>query len=457
MQFITSVRIFICLLLVSQVTIGADIAFKHLDRNERDQFLALTNWKRYARMVRVNGDLRRKVYYRSLRENNKYESPKEEFNSFVSEFYQNTNFKCNNLATYEFFVDITGERIFESQVCDNHFSTFIPVATGYKEISFYKNRVLKISYLMASNGESAMSRFGHSMFYVRACKKNIDNCPLKYQTEFILGVVADVDDLAPGLLKGIFGGYATKIDFMTLAQVKQKYNYDEFRDLDQYDLKITQREVDRFISHALRLYEKKDMGDYKFFSANCATESYKILRATLDLNKLRSRPLTPKGLLKDLKEDDLVNDEMTRQFKEKSKKVNGYLAHLGLKTFEDYYNLPVEQRYQIAANISKEDMRFTKASYIFLEKMALIRLQENLATLALKSGDKGLRVKFEELANRYKDWARENKKRARLGLSPIKSDVIGEMNQFYLTHYKEEVTNIAVMANNILKARKSFK
>ncbi|MEH0861578.1 lipoprotein N-acyltransferase Lnb domain-containing protein [Halobacteriovorax sp. DPLXC-1] len=442
---------------MSQLTIGADIAFRHLDRNERDQFLALTNWKRYARMVRVNGDLRRQVFYRSLRENNKYDSPKEEFNSFVSEFYQNNNFKCNNLAAYEFFVDITGERAFESQVCDNHFSTFISVATGYKEISFYKNRVLKISYLMASNGESAMSRFGHSMFYVRACKKNIDNCPLKYQTEFILGVAADVDDLAPGLLKGIFGGYDTKLNLMTLTQVKQKYNYDEFRDLDQYDLNLTKRDIHRFISHSLRLYEQKDMGSYKFFSANCATESYKLLRATIDKNKLRSRPLTPKGLLKDLVDDSIADEEATRRFVEKSKVVGGHLKYLGYESFDEYYSTAVEIRFNRALILSKDNMLSTKVAYVFLEKMALNKAQQELTNFALNSDNDDLQEDFEKLAMRYKDWLRSNSKRIRMGLSPVKSNVTTQMNQFYQQHFHHEIIMISNMAININKARKDFR
>lgn len=456
MEILNYLRPFICVCLLVFSAQASEIKFSGLDRNERDQFLALTNWKRSIRMVRVNGDRKRQVVYRSLRDKQKFKSPIGEFQSLLNKFYHNSRFKCDNLAAYEYYVDIANERPFDSVKCDNFFSTFVTVASGYKEIGFYKNRVVKLSYLMASNGESAMSRFGHSMFYLRACTKDIENCPLRDQTEFILGVVADVDDLSPGLFKGIFGGYATKIDFMTLSQVKQKYNYDEFRNLDQYDLNLSQREIDRFISHALKLYVDKDMGSYKFFSANCATESYKILRATVDSRNLRSKPLTPKGLLKDLKEDGIAKEKMTRQFLEKSKKINSHLNQLGFTDINEYYETDISKRYEIAKMKSQEKLLATKVAYVFLEKMALIKLQGELTSGALKAEDSDLQEYFEGLAIRYKDWVRDNSKRARQGLTPIKSDVVTLMNQFYLRHYQDEVNMISVMAKNINKAKRNF-
>lgn len=447
----------IALTLFSEITQASVISFSELTKTERKQYLALTNWKRYIRTIKAGGDRKREVFYRSLKEGNHFKNPGQEFEDNLNQFLNRENYKCEDLARYEFFVDITGINIHESVKCDNYFSTFVNLYSGFKEISFYKNRIIKLSYLMASNGESAMSRFGHSMFYIRACKEDIENCPLKKQTEFIIGIAADVDDFSPGLLKGIFGGYATKLDFMTLAQVKQKYNYDEYRDLEQYDLNISERDKLRFIAHATKLYVDKNMGRYKFFSSNCATESLKILKASIDKEKLVGNALTPKGLLKDLKRDGIIAKTPNRFFKEKSGLVANHLGNIGFASIEEYYASSVEERFLLAKERAKANLSLIKNSYIFLEKMALVKLQDDMMKAASNFKDKKKQKKFLLLASSYKDWLAQNAQRARLGMSPLANTVTKQMNEFYQNNFNDVISEITLIGHYMKIAKNDFK
>ncbi|MFG1498918.1 DUF4105 domain-containing protein [Halobacteriovorax sp. XZX-3] len=449
-----------CLVIVP--AIAGELEFRKLSEAHRDQFLSLTNWKRSIRTIHHGGVRKRQVIYKSLNLESDFKSPAKEFSSVLESFYLDENFKCERFAIYEFIADVTGIRPTSSK-CDNHFSTFIFNQMGLVEISFYTNRITKISYLMASNGKSAMSRFGHSMFYVSACKLDIENCPTRDQVEFVLGVAADVDDLSPGFFKGIFGGYAAKIDFMSLAQVKQKYNYEEFRDLYQYDLNVTGRDKRRFISHALNLYKNKDMGRYKFFSANCATESYKLIRAAFGHTKLRSNISTPKGLLEELQESGYVSTNKSRTLKEKSKKVLESLALLDVKSFEDYLLLEPSLRAAKAQMFhhrhSRQDSNDTSVlhAFVFLETMAFSTENMNLLELASKNENASIANEFEALASEYKDWYRQSNLLLRQGKKPKANDVTNRIDQFYRIHFMHRIERIKEVALNIKTTKELIK
>lgn len=457
MRILRPIYLIICFIALNASANSSHISFNNLERNERGQFLALTNWKRYIRTMRINGDRVRKIVYKSVRKSNPYKNPAAQFQALNESFYKNKNLKCERFASYQFMATVIGEDPYAYIECNNYFTTFINTHTGFKEVSFFKNRIIFVSYLMASNGEAAMSRFGHSMFYVRACKSDIEECPLKEQVEFILGVAADVDDLSPGVLKGIFGGYKAKVDIMGLAQVKQKYNYDEFRDLEQYNLKLSQLERRRFISHIIHLYQSKDMGDYKFFSANCATESHKILRATIDKDKLTGSVMTPKGLLSDLLDDGLISRRPNRKFKEKSKIINKHLSYFGFKKIEDYYEISSNDRFNLAKDLAGDNLKLIKSSYVFLEKMALLNLQSNIMNNSIQSDDKDIAKRFKKLAKRYKEWQTQNSLRIRSGLNPIENSVASEMSVFYESNYSHIIKEINQIAINLQRAKSNFK
>ncbi len=438
------------------------LEFRQLSKAHRDQFLSLTNWKRSIRTIRYGDVRKRQVIYKSLNLESDFKSPAMEFTSVLKHFYLDGNFKCERFAIYEFMADVTGMRPASSN-CDNHFSTFIFNQTGLVEISFYTNRITKLSYLMASNGSSAMSRFGHSMFYVAACKVDKENCPLRQQVEFVLGVAADVDDLSPGFFKGIFGGYAAKIDFMSLSQVKQKYNYEEFRDLYQYDLKIDGIERRKFISHALSLYETKDMGRYKFFSANCATESYKILRAALGHKDLRDKISTPKGLLKELLDAGLINEKENRVLKEKSNRVQENLRQLSVESFVDYLQIDPDKRsamanlyHHKASRKNREDTAVLHA-FVFLESMAFSKENMNLLNIAAKNKDASIAKEFSNLATEYKGWYRTNNSLIREGKAPIESRILNRIDSFYRQNFSLEIERINSIAMNIKSTKDLIK
>ncbi|MFG1504274.1 DUF4105 domain-containing protein [Halobacteriovorax sp. ZH5_bin.2] len=456
MKLLSSVKLITALILclMASSALANELNFRILNKDQRSQFLSLTNWKKYIRHLHYDDSRRRQIVYKSQKLETNFKNPSEEFDHYVTRFYNDANFRCDEFTIYEFMAEVAGFRP-SANKCDNYFSTFIFQKTGLVDIGFYKNRIIKLSYLMASKGESAMSRFGHSMFYVAACKVDKEKCPVRQQVEFVLGVAADVDDLSPGLFKGIFGGYAAKIDFMSLSQVKQKYNYEELRDLYQYDIKVTDNSKRRFISHALNLYKSKDMGRYKFFSANCATESYKLIRAAFGHKRLRSNISTPKGLLEELQDNGYISTKRTRTFKEKSKKVLNSLALVKVESFEDYLSLAPSTR---AANAqmyhhqhSRQDTKDTSVlhAFVFLETMAFSTENTNLLQLASKNEHADIANEFEALASEYKNWYRQSNLLLREGKKPKANDITNRIDQFYRDHFMEKIEKINAVAMNI--------
>ena len=113
--------------------------------------------------------------------------------------------------------------------------------------------------------------------------------------------------------KGLFGEYEGRYSILPYYEKIKEYNNLEQRDIWEYDLNLTQDEIDRLVLHAFEL--KDSYSDYFFFKENC---SYNILwllevaRYDLDLVSHFTFKTVPLDSIKILKPYNLIKDSRFR-------------------------------------------------------------------------------------------------------------------------------------------------
>ena len=113
--------------------------------------------------------------------------------------------------------------------------------------------------------------------------------------------------------KGLFGEYEGRYSILPYYEKIKEYNNLEQRDIWEYDLDLTQDEIDRLVLHAFEL--KDSYSDYFFFKENC---SYNILwllevaRYDLDLVSHFTFKTVPLDSIKILKSYNLIKDSRFR-------------------------------------------------------------------------------------------------------------------------------------------------
>ncbi len=123
----------------------------------------------------------------------------------------------------------------------------------------------------ASYLNSPSSMFGHTLLRLTPADSRRDT-PL---AAFALNYAADADAGDNGLVysyKGLFGGYPGIFSIVPYYEKIKQYNDIESRDIWEYDLDLTQAEIDQLLRHAWEL--RRIRFDYYFLTENC---SYHVL------------------------------------------------------------------------------------------------------------------------------------------------------------------------------------
>lgn len=178
------------------------------------------------------------------------------------------------------------------------------------------DRVYQIHYLHADQGEAMMSRWGHAMFRLVICapsRKTIGpECLNDEYHHLVLSFRAFVDTHGIESWKGLTGKYPSRLFFVSLEEVKQSYNVDEFRDVISYPLSLTQKEKESFLKRAIETHWNYD-SRYYFLTNNCATESLNLLKsAVLRPELLESKAIKPTDLRNLLIKTKLIQHEALR-------------------------------------------------------------------------------------------------------------------------------------------------
>lgn len=272
-------------------------------------------------------------------------------------FVMDSEFYCRKPSLFNFYKNIFDVDPFPNRQCEINHIVMLNSPNGIIPTNLDPKRVYRIDYLLASPGKELSSGFGHSMFRLVVCAPDridpITNIAQK-ATPFgpkclddklyhlVISYRANVSDVTLNYLKGIVGSYPSMLFILNFSDVLDEYNKDELRDVVSYPLNLSENQKNDFVTRVLEEHWNY-RGSYKFFTNNCAEESFDLLNRVLDLNK-RS-PFTPKGVLSEFIKYGYINKTDSRIEKYPTKLdqlINSYklayndFALIDLKYLQDF-------------------------------------------------------------------------------------------------------------------------
>jgi hypothetical protein len=156
------------------------------------------------------------------------------------------------------------------------------------------------------------STFGHTFLRVSRYKDFRQNELLDYAINF--AAQSSKDNVVLYMLKGLAGYYPGKFSVVPYYYKIREYNDHEFRDIWDYDLGLSQEQVDRVIDH---IWEMGSVYfDYFYFTENCSYHILGLLNVAYDdvdiLAGLSPIYVLPIDTVKEMKKLHLIKDRKVR-------------------------------------------------------------------------------------------------------------------------------------------------
>ncbi len=184
---------------------------------------------------------------------------------------------------------------------------------AYQKVHKKLNPVSATIIFPSAHINSPASMFGHTFLRINS----VYHSPL---LSFAINYAANVDATKSGgplyAIKGLTGGYKGYYSMLPYYDKLKEYRDSEQRDIWEYDLNLTQAEVERMFQHIWEL--NGIYSDYFFFTENC---SYNILwlleiaRPTVHLKEHFTYQVSPLETIHAMREEGLIVDEKFRASK----------------------------------------------------------------------------------------------------------------------------------------------
>jgi len=256
-----------------------------------------------------------------------FKSPDEAFAVNLEFFLMDPEYQCRRPSGYAFLAKHFQHQPFQNYNCKKgqHILTTINSSEimGHIYEPLDASRIAAVHYLLAGDGDSMMSQWGHSMIRLVICaphRKVLDEECLK-DTAYhrVVSYRAGVTDLAISTMKGITGGYPSRLYIMPLLNVIHEYTQLELRELYSYPVKLNRAQISNFVQ---RVTEQNwtYRGKYYFSNNNCASETFNLFRnvvpENIQISELQIH--TPKGV-----RDALIKAGLSHEIPENLKTENG--------------------------------------------------------------------------------------------------------------------------------------
>lgn len=124
---------------------------------------------------------------------------------------------------------------------------------------------------------SPSSMYGHTL--IRINRKGGGSALLDYGVNYAANADPDDNELVFSY-KGLFGGYPGVVTIMPYYEKVNEYSFLESRDVWEYELDVTQQEVDQFVRHTWEI--RNTHFDYYFFTENCSYHLLALLDAATE-------------------------------------------------------------------------------------------------------------------------------------------------------------------------------
>lgn len=362
--------------------------------SEDPRFLYLTGWHENGKIKNTRST---RIAKHALK------NPREFYAVHFSWFLTDPNFQCRMPALNEYFKGHFGYQPHAKSDC--YLDTEVSIKNSASFLDIDPERLYEVHFLHASKGTNIESKFGHSLIRLVMCSPKREKvgpeCLKDVRYHVVMAFNGNVMELTQSVVKGITGAYESQLLFFRWSTVEKDYTKDQLRNLDSIPLKISRVEMTQLVYRALELHWTYG-GDYKFFSNNCATEIYDMLRATVNNEYLwEEHILTPNGAYKVLEKSGLLDVSKKKVYETylpklqkayeqliKSQNDTGVKSVLGeLEKVEDYLEETYsDERGELYKNTieqsSLKDPRLFLGSMYLLENYILGNLKLKMGMLA---------------------------------------------------------------------------
>lgn len=279
--------------------------------SSRQGFLNLAGWKASGVSPKEKNQLRARSA-----DPYEFESPQEAFAVAMEYFLVDPQFACRRPALADYLASTFNDRPFPAGSCVQNWRAFLSGSGA--PIDLDPKRVYQIHYLLASKGDSMMSRWGHSMIRIVTCAPQRQNvgpeCLADEAYHVVISYRANISDLILSQWAGLTGDYPSQLFMFHLSEVVEEYTRTELRDLISAPLLLTDSEKETLLKNAVERFWSYS-GKYYFLTNNCASESRDLIQSALDESHpfQRENPDTPNGLLSRLIRAGLVDRRTLEQ------------------------------------------------------------------------------------------------------------------------------------------------
>ncbi|WP_374073567.1 DUF4105 domain-containing protein [Bdellovibrio bacteriovorus] len=376
--------------------------------SDNPQFLYSVSWH----PKKISGHKVTEEDDQTLRSPNPYEfkNPEEAFAVNFEFYLMDPEYKCRRPTAYQLLSKHFGYYPYKNHHCNvgsGVMTTMIlPSETKIVFDELNADRVYEVHYLLADKGDSSASRWGHSMLRLVICapfRTQVGPDCLKDITYHkVISYAAAVNDLAIDKLKGLTGGYSSRIYIMPLLNVINEYTQLELRDLISYPLFLNHYQIADLITRVKEQFWSY-RGQYFFISNNCAVETFNLLKMLFPKNSefASERINTPNGLKEIIFKNHVGRDLKTQEnsdglyiWKSKKETFEKLLISLNrstgsnYKTMNDWLNQPPSKDIEIFEKLKK--IKKDISTFFILEKLKLEKLSHmrNIVILDFESKQK---------------------------------------------------------------------
>ncbi len=279
-------------------------------------------------------------------------------------------------------------------------------------------RVYEIQYLLASPGEGVTSGFGHSMIRLVVCAPETEfgpECRADFSHHIVASFRANVDDMVINNFRGLIGGYHSILYAFPLNAVIDEYAMKEMRNLYGYPIKFSRNQINQFVQNFLAIHWGYE-GDYKFLTANCATETWDLLVSIFNQPSLfTNRSITPVAVRESLIRVGLIDPKHRNQLpitsilKSREEPLSKAYDRLFGTTGADrdtlvrYFDLsPWQRRSDFNARFSQLVGRTGKSREDYLDVLSFSALEAQALKYHIQETQKDLAKRVHQYAERNK-------------------------------------------------------
>ena len=226
----------------------------------------------------------------------------------------------------------------------------------------------------AAHINSPASMFGHTFLRINS---SYDSKLLSYAVNYAADANTETENGVIFAMKGLLGGYLGRYSLLPYYDKLKEYRDTEQRDIWEYDLNLSEGEIQRMVEHIWELHDASSF--YYFFTQNC---SYNILwllevaRPTLELRDKFNLAVIPLETIHIVNEANLITQYHFRaskrsvllRYEDLLHKENSYLpralivSKIKSKTIIEDQNISMQQKmYILEAAIEFLEYSFTKS------------------------------------------------------------------------------------------------